>query len=79
MHFFTFIRFNVAFLVISCILLVVTLGVYTNYKQLLTDYTRIMRHFAFVLLITYIVMIINRSVHLGDAVAPGLCHFSGIY
>ena len=36
-----------------------------------------MRHFAFALLITYIIMIINKSVHLGEAVSPGLCQFSG--
>ena len=76
--FIDFYRFTVALLVISSILLIFTIGIYTYYRQLLTEYTKIMRHFASVLLVTYIIMVINKSVHLGNAVSPGLCQFSGL-
>ena len=70
-------RFHVSLLVISSILLMVTIGIYTYYKQLLTEYTRIMRHFASVLLVTYIILVINKSTHLGDSVSHGVCLVSG--
>ena len=66
-----------AFLIISSILLVATIVVYTYHKKLLTDYTRIMRHFAVVLLITYILTVVNKLVHLGDVGSLGLCRFTG--
>ena len=77
-------RFYPYIQLISCILLLVTLVVYSVVPKLLNPYTSLMRHYVFNILIAFLVLAIvklvkqNRSEPLKDT-NPNVCTFIGKY
>ena len=71
--FYLYFSVYMAFLIMSSILLTITICVYTYYTKLLNDYTRLMRHYAFVLNLAFVVMTINKD----NTFSNELCQFNG--
>ena len=49
-----------AFLISSCVLLVITVVVYSYHQDLLNDYTRLMRHYAVQLCIALLLLAVSK-------------------
>ena len=66
-----------AFYIISSILLAVTICVYTHYRKLLNDYTRLMRQYSLQLIMAFMLMSVNKSMHFGAEIGMMACQLSG--
>ena len=69
-------RFYPYLLLISCFFLFLTIIIYTAWPKLLSQYTRIMRHYTLNLFFAFIILAINQFHTLKD-VNLGLCIASG--
>ena len=67
-----------AFLIISCVLLIITIMVYSYHKSLLNDYTRLMRHYAIQLCIALMLLAIAK-IWTHDKFSVSVCRFIGKY
>ena len=72
-------------ILLGTILLAVTIGIYTLYPKLLNPYTRMMRHFAFVLFLAFSILWPQKSFPgqknplLNPLIHPLLCKFVGFF
>ena len=53
-------RAYAALLIVSCLLLILTIVIYSYYKKLLNDYTRLMRHYATQLCIAMMLLAVSK-------------------
>ncbi len=71
-------RFYPYVLLLSSLFLCATLIVYTAFPKLLNHYTRVMRHFTFTMMISFVNLAINQLVSLVDS-NPIMCKVFGNY
>ena len=64
-------------LLVSSLFLLITIGVYTYFHQLLNEYTRIMRHFAIAMYAAFTLLAILQLVSM-DTLGDELCKASGM-
>ena len=74
-------RFYPYIQLISCVLLLATLVVYSVVPKLLNSYTSLMRHYVFNILIAFLVLAIFKLVKQkqSEPVNPSICTFIGKY
>ena len=93
MDVFQYITFKVTFsitfswypyvMLVTSVFLLATIGIYTYFQKLLNFYTRIMRHFAFSLFVSFVILSLNQMsfwselVEAMDEAGVILCKTSG--